>query len=219
MSRPSTIAIDGPVAVGKSSVGKLLAQRLGYRFIDTGAMYRALTWKALKLGIDLEDEQGLAQLAAETRIDLAHNGEVFVDGQKVTEAIRSRQVEGGVSLVSKVAGVRQALVRRQREMARGGNVVMAGRDIGTVVLPQADLKVYLEASARERARRRYRELVERDEVADYQAILADLERRDGIDSQRAHSPLQPAPDARIIDTERLGLAEVVAAITELMEAG
>lgn len=221
--RPQLIAIDGPVAVGKSSVGYLLAQRLGYFFIDTGAMYRALTWKAIKLGIDLEDENKLSQLAAATNISFvpSYNGKgysVFVDGEDVSTKVRHREVERGVSLVSKVAGVRSVMVREQQEMAQRGRVVMVGRDIGTVVLPQAELKVYLMASAEERARRRYLELVSQGENVDYDVILAELKRRDEIDSQRAVSPLKPAVDAKIIDTEGLSPEQVVQEICRLMES-
>ncbi len=214
MSRAKTIAIDGAVAVGKTSVGRVLAQRLGYRFIDTGIMYRALTWKALKLGVNLEDEQGLTKLALETEIELKDR--VLVDGKDVTAEVRKPQVEANVSLASMVAGVRKAMVAKQRAMVSEG-VVMAGRDIGTVVLPNADFKVYLVASPQERARRRHQELAELGEASDYDTILSDLMRRDRIDSERAMSPLYPAPDARIIDTDGVELEEVVAQILRIVE--
>lgn len=206
VSLPSIVAIDGPVAVGKSTVGKLVAQKLGYDFIDTGMMYRALTWLALKLGLDIEDEAALSKLAAETRIE------------DVTGDLHHPEVEAKVSEVSKVAGVREALVAQQRRMAEKGKVVMAGRDIGTVVLPQAELKIFLGASPEERARRRYREKAERGE-ANYEDILAELKRRDEIDSQRAISPLRPDPEARIIDTEFLSPEQVVAQIFDIIEKG
>jgi len=220
--RPSLIAIDGPVASGKNAVGSLLAERLGYRFIDTGAMYRALTWLALERGLDLEDEAALAELAGTARITLCPLNDggslVQVEGKDVsTEIVRGR-VERVVSLVARVKGVRQVLVGRQRRMAQGGRVVMAGRDIGTVVLPQAQLKLYLVASAEERACRRYHELMDRGEPADYSDVLADLVRRDRIDSQRSDSPLKPAPDAHIIETHGLGIEEVVAQILGIIEA-
>ena len=218
MSRSSTIAIDGPGAVGKSAVGNLLAKKLGYRFLDTGAMYRALTWLALKKHVNLEDEEALGELAATTEIDLpgSETALVLVDGQDVTREIRHPDVEAGVSLVAKAAGVRQALVVKQQRMARGGQVVMAGRDIGTVVLPDADLKIYLIASPEERARRRFLELQERGERATYANILADLKRRDRIDSERSLSPLQPADDARVVNTDGLDLEQVVAIIYDLV---
>ncbi len=211
MPKPATIAIDGPGAVGKSAIGSLLAQRLGYRFLDTGAMYRALTWLALKLGIDLEDEKALEELALGASIELAAEA-VMVAGRDVTGDIRGEEVERGVSLVAKVAGVRRALVAQQRQMAQGGRVVVAGRDIGTVVLPHAELKLYLAASAEERAHRRYLELVQRGEEANYEQVLAELKRRDKIDSERALAPLQPAPDAKIIDTDGLNIEQVLAEI-------
>ena len=220
MPKPSMIAIDGPVASGKSTLGRLLAQRLGYRFVDTGAMYRALTWRAIKLSIDLEDEEELSQLADNTKIEFAPPGDnVLVDGHDVTREIQDWEVEAGVSLVARVAGVRKVLVEQQRGLAQKGEIVMAGRDIGTTVLPHAELKVYLVASIEERARRRYLELVERGEAADYEAILADLIRRDEIDSERPISPLQPAPEARIIDTDGLSADQVLSEILSMMGEG
>ncbi|TET39139.1 MAG: (d)CMP kinase [Dehalococcoidia bacterium] len=222
MPKPSMIAIDGPVASGKSTIGRLLAQRLGYRFVDTGAMYRALTWRAIKLSIDLEDEGELSRLAASTKIEFAppeDYSSVFVDGHDVTREIQDWEVEAGVSLVARVAGVRKVLVEQQRGLAQKGKIVMAGRDIGTTVLPHAELKVYLVASFEERARRRYQELVERGEAADYEAILADLIRRDEIDSERSVSPLRPAPEARIIDTDGLSADQVLSEILSMMGEG
>lgn len=206
-----TIAIDGPVASGKSAIGRMLAQRLGYRFVDTGAMYRALTWLALDRGIDLADEQALVDLALQADIKLDSQG-VVIDGHDVTSLLRALEVEKGVSLVARVPGVRQVLVAKQRQMAQGGAVVMAGRDIGTVVLPDAELKLYLAASAEERARRRYLE----SNGADYEEVLAELKRRDRIDSERALAH-QPASDARIIETDGLGVDQVLARIMGLTE--
>lgn len=215
MTRPSIITIDGPGAVGKSVIGDLLAQRLGYRFLDTGAMYRALTLLALERGVDLGDEKALEELAVVSDIEL-DSLTVLVAGRDVTLDIRREEVERGVSLVAKVGGVRRALVAKQRQMAQGDRVVMAGRDIGTVVLPQAELKLYLAASPEERARRRYLELVQRGEEANYDQVLAELERRDRIDSERELAPLQPAPDARIIDTDSLDIERVLAEIMAII---
>lgn len=215
MPKPATIAIDGPVAAGKSAIGSLLAQRLGYRFLDTGAMYRALTWLAIELGIDLEDEKALEELAVGASIELAPEA-VTVDGRDVTSDIRREDVERGVSLVAKVAGVRRALVAKQRQMSQGGQVVVAGRDIGTVVLPHAELKLYLAASPEERARRRYLELVQRGQEASYDQVLAELKRRDKIDSERALAPLQPAPDAKVINTAGLNIEQVLAEIMDII---
>lgn len=222
--RPQLIAIDGPVAAGKSSVGRLLARRLGYHFFDTGNMYRALTWRAIELGINLEDEASLVQLATNTRIDLTPSSfgegeapQIRINGQDISSYIRSPEVERGVAVVSKVAGVRKAMVSEQRRLVHEGKIVMAGRDIGTVVLPEAELKVYLVASAGERARRRYQELIAQGDNVDYDSILAELRSRDEIDSQRPISPLRPAADARIIDTEKLTLEEVVDKVYSLVE--
>lgn len=199
-------------------MGRLLAQRLGYRFVDTGMMYRGVTWKALQCGVDLEDRGELGRLARNATIEFAPVDRVLVDGRDVTAALSEPDVEEGVSLVSRVACVREALVERQREMARDGQVVMAGRDIGTVVLPHADVKVYLDASLEERARRRHLELVERGEMVDYQAVLSGLRRRDEIDSGREVSPLRAAQDATLVDTDGLGVEQVLSRIMELAGA-
>lgn len=208
-------------------MGRLLAARLGYRFIDTGNMYRALAWKALKLGIDPEDGPALARLAESTRLELlpgqgAEAG-MLVDGEAASTALRTPEVERAVSPVSRFPGVRRAMVREQRRLARPSfrkeaGVVMAGRDIGTHVLPRAGLKVFLKASPQERARRRHREVAGAASKGNipYQSIRTELERRDRIDSQRATSPLRPAADAVIIDTEGLTPEEVADRICRLL---
>lgn len=206
-------------------VGRVLAQRLGYGFVDTGAMYRALTLVAIQRGIGPTDEQALIGLAQETQIlitrptvDDGRAYSVFAQGQDVTWEIRSSEVEAQVSFVSRVPGVRDALVAQQRLMAEAGRVVMVGRDIGTVVVARAGLKVYLTASPEERARRRYKELQERGEAVDMEVLRQEMDRRDKIDSGRAHSPLRPAEDAHIVDTENRAIQEVVAEIERLLEA-
>jgi cytidylate kinase len=217
--KPQLIAIDGPVAVGKSSVGSLLAQKLGYVFFDTGMMYRAFTWKVLKSGVSIKDEQAICQLAAATRFDfVATEGPRLcpvVDDEDVSSKLLRPEVETHVSLVSKIAGVRQTLVQEQRKLAQRGKVVMAGRDIGTVVLPRADLKIFLTASTEERARRRYKELLERGEDSSPETVLAELKKRDEMDIRRTVSPLKPAEDALIINTENFTLEQVVAKIYAL----
>jgi cytidylate kinase len=211
--KPQLIAIDGPVAVGKSSVGSLLAKRLGYVFFDTGMMYRAFTWKVLKSGIPIEDEQKLCQLANTTKFDFVPLQGCYlsplVDDEDVSSKLFRPEVEEHVSLTSKIAGVRQTLILEQRKLAQRGKVVMAGRDIGTVVLPWAELKIFLTASTEERARRRYKELLERGENSSLEIVLADLKRRDEMDIHRTISPLKPAEDAIIIDTENFSLEQVV----------
>jgi len=225
MSAPLTMTIDGPSAVGKNTIGILLAKHFGYRFLDTGAMYRALTWEALQRGIGLEDEEALTGLANETEITLMSSTSddghcpVLVNGVDVTAETRRDDVEKGVSLVSKVAGVRKALVAKQRQLAREGKIVMAGRDIGTVVLPDAEMKIYLSASPEQRARRRYLELLRKNQFADYDRVLADLTRRDKIDSERAHAPLKPATDAHIVDTDGFSIDQVLAKVLHIIEAG
>lgn len=213
---PRTIAIDGPVASGKSAVGGLVAGRLGYRFLDTGAMYRALTWWALENGVDPLDEAALGRLAGETQMTVhaapAGSGEhsgVRVDGRDVTPFLRTPSVEANVSFVSRVPAVREAMVALQRKLAAGEPLVMAGRDIGTVVLPDADLKVYLDASRQERGRRRQEQQALKGEKVSLEKVLEDLAQRDAIDSGREASPLRPAADAVIVNTDGLSLEETV----------
>lgn len=219
MPKPSTIAIDGPAACGKTTVGRLLAKKLGYRFVDTGAMYRALTWEALRLDVDIEDEGALGKLAARTNIELPPDGDdgIMVNGRYINSELRSPEVDFGVSPVAKVAGVRKVLVRNQRLMASGGNIVMVGRDIGTNVLLDADLKVYLDVSIEEQARRRYTEMVEQGEKADYEDILASLIRRDRIDSRRSVNPLRKADDAYVVNTDIMDANGVLDEILKLVD--
>ncbi len=217
--KPHLIAVDGPVAVGKSTVGLLLAKKLGYSFVDSGSLYRALTWKALKLGFDLEDENKLTMLTSITKIELANRGRagIFVDGKDISRELRHPEVEKNVYLVSRLVGVRKGMLEKQRKMAKKGKVIMAGRDIGTVVLPQAGLKIFLTASPKVRAHRRYLELSNRGEKVSYESILEELMRRDRMDRQRMVSPLKLAKDAKIIDTESLTSEQVVNKMLDLME--
>lgn len=214
------IAMDGPVAVGKSSVGRQLAGRLGFTFLDTGFLYRAFTWKVLSAGVSPDDGNQLSQLANITRFDFVSSREgslsVLIDGQDASSEVLCPEVEENVALVSKVAGVREVMVSEQRRLALGGRVIMAGRDIGTVVLPWAELKIFLIASIEERANRRYKELLERGVKVDYDITLSDLKRRDDVDIHRAVSPLKPAEDAVIINTESLSLEQVVDRIYNLV---
>jgi cytidylate kinase len=216
------IAIDGPAASGKSAVGTAVAAELGYRFFDTGAMYRAMTWLALRRGVDVHDADALVALADSAHVEVreASNNAlestvVMLDGEDATPHLRDADVEAHVSLVSRVPGVRTAMVRIQRGLAASGDVVMAGRDIGTVVLPKADLKIYLDASREVRAERRARQMRENGQQPDFAALVADLERRDGIDSTRETSPLTAAADAVIINTDNLTIEEVVQRILHL----
>jgi len=201
------IAIDGPVASGKTAVGRLVAQLAGFRFLDTGAMYRAVTLAALERGTPLTQKDGLAELAETITIGLTADG-VSLDGRDVTAHLRDTSVDRAVSAVSRVSGVRTALVRQQRAIAADGSIVVVGRDIGTVVLPGAALKVYLTADVQVRARRRHLEMEAHGEAADYSQVDGDLARRDRIDTERSDSPLRPADDAVIIDTDELEVEEV-----------
>jgi len=216
MGIPTVIAIDGPAASGKSTLGNRLAQALGYLYFDTGVMYRAITLVALQQGIEISDEPAISSLAEHTHIDVrppsVQDGrayDVIADGQDITWGIRSAEVDAHVSPVSAYPGVRSALTAQQRRIGERGKVVMVGRDIGTVVLPDAELKIYLDASVEERARRRYQELVQRGEPASYDQILHSMRRRDQIDSNRAVAPLRPASDARILCSDGLNADQVL----------
>jgi cytidylate kinase len=215
MTSVSTIAIDGPAASGKSTLGLRLAQELGYLFFDTGVMYRAVTWLMLQRGIDVDNEAAVTALAEQALIDVRPASQadgrlcdVIVDGQDVTWETRRPEVEAKVSQVSAYAGVRRALTLQQRRIGLRGRVVMVGRDIGTVVLPEADVKIYLDASAEERARRRYLEILGRGGQANYDEILAKVIARDQIDSTRAIAPLRPAEDAIIINSDGMDANQV-----------
>jgi cytidylate kinase len=205
------IAIDGPAGSGKTSVARLVAAELGLRTVETGAMYRALTLKALDTALSLDDETGLTDLAAATSVEL-RGDRVFMDGLDVTEAIRSERVTASVSKLSAHPRVREWMVKQQRALASGGGVVMEGRDITTVVLPDAHLKVFLTASPQVRARRRSKELAESGIAAEESSTLQELAERDHIDSKREASPLAVAQDAVVLDTTRMTLGEVVEAI-------
>jgi len=218
------IAIDGPAASGKTTVAQRVAHHIGYLFFDTGVMYRAVTLAALDREIPPQDEAGVAALAQSIRVDVrppsVDDGrlyDVVADGQDVTWSIRAERVDRHVSQVSAYAGVRQAMTRLQRGIGLRGAVVMVGRDIGTVVLPEADLKVFLVASVDERARRRQREMAERGQPAEFEAIRQAMAARDEFDSSRALAPLKPATEAVILDTTDLSIEQVVGQVVELAE--
>ncbi|MDD2420946.1 MAG: (d)CMP kinase [Heliobacteriaceae bacterium] len=213
------VAIDGPAGAGKSTVARDVARRLGYVYIDTGAMYRAVTWLALTQKVDLADKQALSRLAAEADIRLvpgAKGQRTFINGQDVTEAIRLPVISRHVSPVSAVAGVREPMVRQQRRLAANGKVVMDGRDIGTNVLPEALVKIFLTASVAERARRRYLELVEKGLPVDLPELTTEIIRRDNYDASREVSPLVQAPDAFLLDTTGLTREAVVEQVLALV---
>lgn len=220
---PTTIAIDGPSASGKSTIGGLLARELNYLYFDTGVMYRAVAAVALARGVPIEDEAAVTALAERVRLEVlpptADDGRdvtVLADGQDITWDLRRRDVEKAVSPVSAYPGVRAALLIQQRRIGEAGRVVMVGRDIGTVVLPDAELKIYLDATLAERARRRCRERLARGEQVKLEQVLQDMRRRDEIDSSRQHAPLTAAEDAIIVDSTNLTIYEVLQRVLGLV---
>lgn len=220
---PETIAIDGPAASGKSTLGEKLAKRLGFLYFDTGIMYRAVTLAALRSLGSVGDEAAVTLLAERVDIDIqapskddGRKTDVLLNGEDITWEIRQPEVDLNVSQVSAYPGVRQAMTVQQRRIGLRGRVVMVGRDIGTVVLPEAEYKVYLDASAEERARRRYVELLQRGETASYDDILASIRRRDEIDSTRTVAPLKPASDATRVQSDRMSADEVFEEICKLI---
>jgi cytidylate kinase len=220
MVKGISIAIDGPAAAGKSTIAKKVAQKLQYTYIDTGAMYRALTHKAIELGINMDSDHDLASLLEETTIQLIpENGgqSVWIDGIDCSEDIRSREVTAAVSKVAAQPTVREMMVEKQRELADGAGVVMDGRDIGTAVLPDADLKIFMTASVDERAERRFQENEKRGIHSSLSLLKEEIEKRDRADSEREVSPLRKADDAILVDTTSLSIEEVVDKLIELAE--
>lgn len=215
------IAIDGPAGAGKSTIARAVARRLGYLFINTGAMYRAVAWKALQMGVSLDDASGVGRLAYDSLIELT--GEVdsmraLIDGRDITSEIATPQVGQAASIVSAIPAVRCALVARQQEMGRAGGVVIEGRDIGTQVFPEAEVKIYLDASSEARAQRRFAEDTERGvAVASLKQMKAEIEERDHRDKTRADSPLTQAEDAIYIDSSAMTIDEVVEKILKIVK--
>lgn len=223
MARPRTVAIDGPAGAGKSTIGALVAERLGYLFLDTGAMYRAVALAAQRRGLDPDDAEALGALARDVRVAIGpptvRDGRaytVLLDGDDVTWSIRSADVDRVVSQVARIPAVRDALVAQQRSLAGKGRVVMVGRDIGTVVLPDADRKVFLTASAAERAKRRGEELAARGEVRPRQELLHEILRRDQLDSERVVSPLRSADDAVVVQTDGLSVGQALDQVLQVI---
>jgi CMP/dCMP kinase len=216
-----TVAIDGPAGAGKSTTAKRLAQELGIVYVDSGAMYRAVALSCLSAGIDIGDIEKVASLASSLSIEFAPAQEpggiqrLFLNGEDVTTKIRTPEISNGASTVSTIPAVREVLVAKQRAMGKKGGVVMEGRDIGTVVLPDADCKIFLTASLDERARRRHAEMEARGEAATFEQVKADIAERDHRDQTRTVSPLRPADDAFILDSENLDAAGVVTKMREL----
>lgn len=218
MSKPLIVAIDGPSGAGKGTVARAVAARLGYRHVDTGAMYRAVAWKALRDGVELGDEHAVAATGEHATFDLEH-GRVVIDGDDVAAAIRTPEIDRAAAVVARHAAVRRVLVARQRAMAEGGAVVMEGRDIGTVVFPQADIKIYLDASPDERARRRAADPAHASsKTSQLSEVATALAERDKSDSTRAVSPLSVAPDAVVIDTTGVPVSDVIEKVLALVNA-
>lgn len=211
-----TIAIDGPSAAGKSTISKLLAKKLNYIYIDTGAMYRCVAYHCVQANIDLNDEEAIGNSLKEINIRLDSDNRVYLNNEDVSNDIRKDEISLGASCVSKFSAVREALVNQQREMAKAGGVILDGRDIGTVVLPDASLKIYQVASVETRAKRRYLENKERGLDVDYDKIVKDIEQRDYQDMNREVSPLKKADDAIEIDTSDMNIEEVVNEIMNLI---
>lgn len=211
------IAIDGPAASGKSTVARGIAKRLDFDYLDTGAMYRAFTWKVLEQKVDASSERAVGSLARSAAVEFERNGDVdhkkvFVEGRDVSKEIRSPKVSGVVSAVSKIPAVRKAMVREQRSFAKNRNVVVEGRDTGSVVFPEAEVKIYLTASPHERAQRRYLELLEKGHRVGMKALEREIVARDQTDSTRGNSPLYRAADAHLVDTTGRRVEEVVGEI-------
>lgn len=213
----NVVAIDGPGGAGKSTIARLLAQKLNYLHLDTGAMYRAVTLAALREDIDFNQQEKLIELARKIDISFDQKGEIFLDGENVSEEIRKAEVNKHVSQTAAVKGVRDVLVKKQQQLAQNNKVVMDGRDITTVVLPEADHKFFLTASLEERARRRYQEVRSKNKDADFEKIKESIARRDKMDSEREHSPLKKAEDAVLVDTTNLSIDEVLAKMIEIIE--
>jgi CMP/dCMP kinase len=225
VSTPNIIAIDGPAASGKTTLALTLAHDLDYLYFDTGVMYRAVTLAAMDQSIDLTDESNVTDIAKSIEIDVIPSTEsdgrpctVKVDGEDVTWKLRGHEVDKNVSIPSAYAGVRKAMTDQQRKIGNRGRVVMVGRDIGTVVLPNADLKIYLDASAEARAQRRWQEFSKNGSTDSYQQILDSMKNRDKLDSQRQVAPLRPAEDAYVIDSTSLDADEVVQRVKQIIES-
>ncbi|MBI5136384.1 MAG: (d)CMP kinase [Nitrospirae bacterium] len=217
------VAIDGPSGAGKSTVARAVARAMGLLYLDTGALYRAIGWKAGETGTDPADAAAMAALCARVSVTLQADGaggnRVLVDGEDVTDRIRTQAVAALASAVSAQPCVRRALLDLQRGMGRHGGVILDGRDIGTVVFPDADVKIFLDADPAERARRRYDELVAKGQAADFQQILAEVNARDHADRTRPIAPLIQAPDARVVDTTAMSADEVIARICAMIRNG
>lgn len=210
------IAIDGPSAAGKSTIADILSEKLGYTHLDTGAMYRAVAYQAFKKGVAIDDEENIVKMIGEMNLNMLPDGSVVLDEEDITNKIRTNEISMGASNVSKLQGCRKALVAMQQKICKDGGYILDGRDIGTVVLKDAPVKIYMIASAEARAKRRVLQNQEKGIEADYDSILEDIKKRDYQDSHREHSPLKKADDAYEIDTSDLTLEEVTEKLMKLI---
>jgi len=217
------IAIDGPAGVGKSTISKLIAQKLGFLYIDTGAIYRAITWKILKNKINLNDEKSISDLVFKTYLIIkrinnnsGYDYKIFIDGEDVTNKIRNPKIDQNVSQIAKLPKVRKQLISLQRELAQEGNIIMEGRDIASKILPNADIKLYFTASEEERIKRRYKELIKKGYKIDYKKVKEQVKQRDLIDSRRKYAPLIKTKDAILIDSTQKSIEEVKDDILEII---
>lgn len=217
MKKRVVIAIDGPAAAGKSTISKLIAKKLNFTYIDTGAMYRAFTNYVIEKGVDPKNEKECVKLIPEIDIELFPDGKVMCSGKDVTRVIREPLVSGNVSYIASYKDIRLALVELQRKLANKISVVMDGRDIGTYVLPNADVKIFMVASVEERAKRRYKENIEKGIDCTYEDIINDVKKRDRIDSNRSFAPLKPASDSILLDTSDLTIEEVTNKVLKIIE--
>ena len=219
------IAIDGPAAVGKSTMGKLIARKLGFIYIDTGAIYRAITWKVLKNNIDINNENMISDIVSSTCITIKKTNtnslkdyyHIFVDEEDVTEEIRNPKIDQNVSQIAKLPKIRRQLIHLQRKLAEKGNIVMEGRDIGSVILQMADIKLYFTASEEERIKRRYKELIKKGYDVGYEEVKKQIVQRDEIDSKRKYAPLIKAKDAILIDSTEKSIEEVKDEILKIIK--
>jgi len=212
MQEKINVAIDGPAGAGKSTVARELASRLGYVYIDTGAMYRALTWKAIESGAGCEDEASLAEILQKMELELRNNNgmpEIIVDGRNVTDEVRLPEITNNVSYTARHPHIRKYMVQKQQELAAKGGTVMDGRDIGTAVLPEAEVKFFLNATVEERAARRHEEQLGKGMDSDLELLKSEISRRDMLDSERETAPLKKADDAEEVDTTKMSIKEVV----------
>lgn len=209
------IAIDGPAGAGKSTISKLIAKNLGINYIDTGAMYRAITYKCIKENIDVNDIQRVVDLCSRTDVDFVDNN-IYLDGQRLDEEIRTLQVSSRVSDVAKIPQVREFLLKKQREIGKRSDVILDGRDVGTHIFPDTKYKFFLNASAQERGRRRYQELIDKGQSVVLEEIIEDIKKRDHIDSTREVAPLVKADDAIEVDTTSMTIDQVVTYISDIV---